>query len=341
MSSVEIDVSVVFSSAANFIQSNVSNVRQRSFLLDALDSLQNEMSQEAYLPFIHIPMFIYGAIRDELSSAYPLAVTTTLLFLGIDIIDDLADGDDRKFWDGYSRDEINLAAMLLLCSLPQLSISRFNISPKSKNGLHQTLAESFLLMGSGQQFDLGFTKSSHVTVDEVEKSVIAKTGEELALFASLAANYAGATKKQVKHYTEFARHLGTAIQFSTDCYDLFEASYSRDLTHGTRTLPIVFHLERKKSGEREVFIRELAEAERDVNCHENLRMQLRASGDLHRVAFVIELYCRRALNALDKAHPKELAKIKLLNFVDFVSLLRKRATNNYQKAEETEAVQRL
>lgn len=322
--SIAIDVPSIFLSASSFIQSKVGNERLRFFLFAALDSLQNETRKEPYVSFIHIPVFIHAAIRGGVLPAHPPAVAATLLFLGIDIMDDLADGDDRPFWAGYNREEINLAAMLLLCSLPQLLIDDFKISLKNKNAMHRTLAESFLKMAHGQQRDLAFTKSTCVTVDEVEKSVIGKSGGEMALFAALAAHYAGAPKKKAGLYAEFGRHLGTAIQFSTDCHDLFEADLSRDLMHGTRTLPIVFHLERKNGGERENFLRMLSEAERDAKSRETLRNKFRADGDLHRSAFVIELYCRRALKALNKARPLEPAKAALKQFINHISLFPKK-----------------
>lgn len=332
---ISIDIPTIYSSTASFIRSTIENDKQRTFLLAALSSLQNETSREPYISFIHVPLLVHAAIHGETFSAHPLAVTTTLLFLGIDIIDDLADGDDREFWEGHSREEINLAAMTLLCSLPQLSIGGFDISPKRKNVLYRVIAKSFLLMAGGQQRDLASTKSSCITVDEVEKAVIGKSGEEMALFASLAAYYAGATECKAETYAEFGRHFGTAIQFATDCHDLFEAPLSRDLAHGARTLPIAFHLERKNREEREIFLRMLSDAENDTNRHDALRRRLKTAGDLHRAAFVIELYCQRALKALNKARPLEPANTLLQQFINHVSLfLKKEATHELRKCRK-------
>ncbi len=328
-----IDVLRPFSSAAAFISSQIENERQRSLLHSALISLQNDAAEEPFIPFIHIPLTVCAAIRGEFETAYPLAMTTTLLFLGIDILDDLADGDTREFWKGYKREEINLAAVLLLCSLPQIAIADFKISAKCRNSLYKTLADSFLQMSSGQQKDIEFTKTSLRTVDEIEQSVIKKTGEELALFITLAAHFAGADRKTAEAYTKFGRFLGTAIQFVTDCHDLFEAPFSRDLMHGTRTLPIAFHLERKTGEERDVFLKMLGEAEQDTTFHENVRQKLKDGGDLRCTAFVTELYCQRALNALNTVRLQGAAGDALRGFVNHISFFPKREINKERGAE--------
>lgn len=284
-------------------------------------------------PFVHLPLSVHEAITGDPEPAVPLAIATSLLYLGLDIFDDLADGDLPARWHPCPPAEINLAAATLLSALPQLAIECLPAPAETRCAMQRELAQGLLIMSGGQQQDLSAAGAHQVTSAEVEESVSRKSGGELATFVALAARLAGASERRVGLFRDMGRALGTAGQLSSDCYDLFVAPRSRDLSNGTRTLPIAIFLESQKGDARSRFVHNLREAELIQEAADEIRRALRDAGVLRRCAFVIEVYCCRARRLLDQARPHEAARRKLSEMIDKMSLY---GTRTIAERKETE-----
>lgn len=316
----------VLACAEHFALSRAATRTQRQLLGKALLGLRAQLSeQQTPTPFIHMPLNVYVGLRGYDEAAIPLAAATTLLFLGIDICDDLADADLPAHWAGYRPAEINLAGATLLCALPQLAIAELDVPPACRDAMQRTLATGLLRMAAGQQTDLSLAGSGRVRVAEVEASVVAKSGEECALFAALAAQLAGAPRESVTLYTDLGRAIGTAAQLASDCYDLFDAPQSRDLANGTRTLPVALYLERQADGERATFLDLLSQAKGNMIAQETVRQRLRMAGALRHCTFVVEVYCQRALRTLAQIKPYEPGASGLRLMIDSISFFAKGA----------------
>lgn len=294
----------------------------------ALAGLEAQVEPDSLLfPPIQLPLLVFAALRGDYEPAVPLAAATTLLFLGIDIFDDLADGDRPSHWDGTPVSQISLAAATLFSSLPQLAISELNAPPSTLAAIQRTLAEGLLRMSAGQQGDLSMAGTPAMVAEEVESSVAAKSGEELAIFASLAAQLAGASSGLVDLYARLGRALGTAGQLASDCHDLFTAAHSRDLANGSRTLPIALYLATLYGEEREAFLCLLEAAKGDATAQAEVRRRLREAGVLRHCAFIVEVYCQRALKLLDRTCPLEPGAGGLLAMIDSISFFPKGGSN--------------
>src|SRR5262249_6473336 len=141
--------------------------------------------------------------------------------LGLDICDDLADGDLPAHWTGYRASEINLVSLALLATLPQLAIAGLDAPAVTREAMQAALARGLLRMIGGQQRDVSAAGTADVSAAEVEETVAAKSGEELAIFATLAAQLAGAVPEVIERYAALGRTLGTGAQLVYDCYDVF------------------------------------------------------------------------------------------------------------------------
>lgn len=314
----------ILSLTKTFITQHAVSEEQREALLKALEHLVDPHEVKSNLfPFMDLPPLVYAALHGNEKPVYPLTVATTLLYLGIDLLDDLADGDLGSHWRGHPHGEIQLIATTLLSSLPQMALGKLNISAHGRDQLQRTLAEGLLRMSAGQQMDLSHTGLKEITTANVEASVIAKSGEELALFASLAAQFHGAAPQLVAHYAAMGRHLGTAGQMASDCHDLFNAPKSRDVAHGTRTLPIALYLEKKSGPEREHFLDLLDKAQKEPSLLKPIRKILHEAGILRVCGFMIETYCQKAHQELEHAKPFDLAVHELRAVIDGVSLFSK------------------
>ncbi len=288
---------------------------------------------------VHLPLLVYAALHGDDEPALPLAAATVLLHLGIDIFDDLADGDLPDHWAGHRPTEINLLAATLLAALPQLALADLAAPPARLVAMQRAVAGGGLRMSAGQLRDLAMASAAIASPDDVEASVVDKSGEELAMFAALAAHLAEAPPALVELYTTLGRVIGTGRQFAEDCYDLFTAPHSRDLAAGTRTLPIALYLERRPGGERDDFLALLDQARADAAAQEAVRQCLREAGILRQSAFIVEVYCQRARRLLEQAAPREPGRVGLLALIDVMSFFpRRRVAGRADTAEEVRSM---
>lgn len=317
------DVDDVIAGARGFISAAVKDLALRQLLLKAIAGLELQIEDEKeLLPFAHLPAVIYAAIRGDAAPARPLAVATTLLFLGIDVLDDIADGDLPEYWQDIPTAEIQLVAATLLSSLPQLAISQLRVVPHIKDRMQATLSEGLLCMSGGQLQDLRGADRDHITPEDVEKSVEHKSGEEGALIAKLAADMAGVSEETAQRYAAFGRAIATGGQIATDCYDLFQAKHSKDLANGSRTLPVAVHLSRLEGADRTTFLSQLEEAKTSGTIRTLIQRELRAKGVLRLCALVVEMHCQKArdiLAALDISAESRQEMDRMVSHVSFFS----------------------
>lgn len=311
--------------AADIVAREARSSHQARLLTTALVGLRQQAQTMALFPAIHLPLLVHAGLNGDDGPALPLAAATSLLFLGVDICDDLADGDCPAHLAGYRPAELSLAAATLLCAVPQLALARLDAPSERLAAMQQDLAAGLLRMGAGQATDLALTGGDAATTDEVITSVAGKSGEEAALFAVLAARFADAPDTVTATYAAYGRALGTAAQLASDCYDLFTAAHSRDLASGTRTLPIALHLERLAGAERAAFLDQLAQARTEPSAQAAVRARLRAAGELRRCALIVEVECQRGHRALAEAAPHAAAHEGLRVMIDQVSFFPKGA----------------
>jgi len=291
----------VFDAADQFIVERAVTLEQRRLIGAPVARLRAEITADAERAsmclFVHLPVLVYAGLRGEERPAIPLASATTLLFAGLDLFDDVADGD----WPGS-------AAATLLCAFPQLMVGELAAPPQLIAAIGSTLARGLLRMSAGQQQDLSAQGADEVRSCEIEATAIAKSGEEAALFACMAAQLAEAPEEIAGKYEELGRSIGAGAQLASDCHELFEDPAARDLVHGARTLPIVLHLERLLGAERTAFLALLDDARTEAAAREEVRLRLRSGGSLRRCAFIVETYRQRALRLCREAAPLEPAR---------------------------------
>lgn len=310
----------MFGCALDFVRERAVSDHQKKLLSLSIMDLKEEMSQETFLPFIELPLHVYGGIRGTVTPAIPLAAAATTLFAGIHLLDDLIDGDLSGEWGTMDAGQVHLTAHTLLSTLPQLMIANLDVPAGSKNLLQGSLATGLLRMADGQMADVYMTGRQDVQMVQVEDALRGKSGEELALFARLAAQMAGAEDPVVRAFDAFGRLLGVACQIASDYYDLFQASTSKDLTRGTRSLPIAFYLEKKKGRERDRVLELLQRARKGEPVREQVTTLLRDDGMVKWGAFWVDGYCRKAFRELEEIRILEPHKGSLCKMVDCVSL---------------------
>ena len=106
----------ILARAREFVGQHCRDRSQGELLALALQGLPPQLLEMGFpAPFMALPLLVYAAVRNEEKPAFPLAVATTLLYLGVDILDDLADGDLPAHWKGRKESEINCGLQISDC----------------------------------------------------------------------------------------------------------------------------------------------------------------------------------------------------------------------------------
>jgi geranylgeranyl diphosphate synthase, type I len=277
------------------------------------------------LPSIQLPLLVHEAITGDDRTALPVAAACTLLYLGADLFDNVADRELPEHWHTHDPAEANLAAATLLATLPQLSVARLQeqgVPPARLWALAHLFAETLLTMSAGQHEDLLFPQADEdVTLEACRGMVERKSGSEFALFAKTGAMLASADPCVTESYGAFGLCLGTAGQIASDLRDIWNGGMSQDLTNGKRTLPIVFALSTLQEEPRERLRQLLGAAREETERHDEVRERLFAAGSVHYTALMVEVYRRQAHKHLAAASPREPAGRDLRTMLDRVSLL--------------------
>lgn len=272
---------------------------------------------------VYVPRWVYAAVRGDTAPSLPLTAATFTLWLSIDLLDALMDGDPLPGWRGYAPTEISLTAMTLGSAMAPLALAMLDAPPATIMAMQQTLFRGLLAMSAGQLRDVRTAGAVAPAIAEVEATVMGKSGEALAMLATLAAQYAGADAEQVAAFAELGRALGTARQLQADCQDLLAGEHSKDFASGTRTLPIAWRLEGLTGDERGAFLTLLDQARTEPAARDAVCVHLAETGAFAGSAFVIELYCDRARQALARAGPRGPALEALRQRIDDASLFGK------------------
>lgn len=309
--------------AAAFLALHAVNARQHAVLQAALDRLRAQAAEHgaplAALTCVQVPLLVHAAVQGETRPAVPLAVATTLLVAGLELLDDLMDGDLAHGWCGYRPAELLLAGVTLVAALPQLALGELPLPPGRLVAMQRVLAHAGLRISAGQQRDLRLAGRTRLSPAAAEVIAAGKSGEVLAVLAALAAALAAARPRAVAGYAALGRALGTALQLRSDCYDLFGAPRSRDLAAGARTLPLALYL-RARPRERRAFLSLLTAARTDPAVQNAVRARLIEAGVPRLAGAVIARYCARAHAVLNRLKPREPAGSALHALIDRCSL---------------------
>ncbi|MBI4411646.1 MAG: polyprenyl synthetase family protein [Deltaproteobacteria bacterium] len=310
----------VFEEIRCFIQKKISNPVSLSLLLEQLDKTRRMIADGYWIPAFDLPEQIGLNLNQPQRESRLLTRICAFIYLGADLLDDLHDGE-LQLPQNISTAEVTLLSATLLTAFPSMTLSELHVNAETKVKMQETIAQSLLKMSLGQQQDISTVAREDISLDEVKQSVMAKSGEELALFCLLAAQYSELPLPQQKYHENFGRLLGTALQMASDYHDLMWAPVSCDLKRGTRSLPIAFCLEKLRAKPRREFMKLLEEAADNAEKLQLFRHFLADSGSLDYLALLVEDCCLESLKMLELLNLGKETKMRLKTRIESVSLL--------------------
>lgn len=266
---------------------------------------RTQVEEGTRLASAELPLLVHAALGGREEAALPLAGACALVYLGADLLDNVADDEVPSVWEGYGAAEMQLAASTYLAPLHQRALSGLTTTAGvSDAGLWRLAAlfgDALLEMSAGQHDDFRLPTADDAGPPAARLAAERKSGAELALFARVGAALATDDASIVADFTEFGRCLGTATQIGSDVADLWAGDASRDLTNGKRTLPVAHALAVCcGADERDALIALLARCRTDASQHAVVRRRLLDAGSVRYSALIVEVYRQRARRHLDR-----------------------------------------
>jgi geranylgeranyl pyrophosphate synthase len=255
----------------------------------------------------HLPLICAAAVTPNGPPPLQLATATTLLWAGLELYDDLTDGDLSGSLKDRSDYEIVFTAFGLACLLPAALVTELEIPPACRAEMQRRMSGHLLRAFAGQQHDLRHVDGDSVTTAQVAEAVRGKNGEPSALFAALGALAAGAPPAVVEAYSRFGRALGEVAQYQSDFWELFHDEDSRDLRQGNRTYLVVSALELAEGHERAELLELLRQVRTDPRVAPTLRDILREARYVAPWREAVRSAATAGLDALESAAPADPA----------------------------------
>jgi geranylgeranyl diphosphate synthase, type I len=177
----------------------------------------------------------------------------------------------------------------------------------------RTFDETALALTGGQHLDLSFEERTDVTADQYMAMIAGKTAALTRAACEIGAIIAGAPHERAAALADFGHWLGIAFQLQDDVLGIWgdpalTGKQDSDLSHGKKTLPVLYAAERDPRI-REKYLERTHAGEADVDVVRSLIEACGAREFTERAAH--ESYAR-CLNALESAHIAGPAKMALL-----------------------------
>jgi geranylgeranyl pyrophosphate synthase len=325
--------SAILAYARDFALQRVRQARHREMIALAFSDDAGEPERpDSALRYAHAALapLIYSAATGDPEFRVDLAALTLTLWKAFDLLDDVADDDLKIRWIAYKPSEITVLAGCLMFATASALVASLHPSPTVIARLHERIARAGFEIADGQIADIAQT-GGVVTVTSALEAAAGKTGAAYALFAGTGAILGGASSASAGCYETLGFEYGMAMQFLNDLEDLLASARSSDLANGTRSLPLVRHLETLCAASRARFLESLDAARTDQTAAAAVRSTLVASPALRRAVLDALIHIERARTALGRSGATEPAATLLAALLDdlrpFGTPERRRADN--------------
>lgn len=269
-----------------------------------------------------LPAAIFEAVAPGRPVPLALPAASSLCFLALDILDDLADGDWPAHWGDLRPAEMELTGVLILSVLVPEALARTTDDPALLAALGAIHRQSLLRMADGQREDLAAADPADwdASWDMVaaRRVLTARGPDQASGYAAMAAVLAGAPPEAARHLAGYAHYLTGAASLWSDLAELLGPE-GRDLKQGKRTVPLAAHVNALAASERPAFLARLRAARTSEAEREALRTDLRASPAVAAAMAYRDIDLTMARAALKRAGLRDPQR--LAGFVDALASL--------------------
>ena len=248
---------------------------------------------------------------------YPLAAVIELLHMATLVHDDIVDDSplrrgNETIQSKYGKDYAVFMGDFLFCRC----FSMLSNEHTAENMKNISNAISRICVGELRQYYL--RRSQSISLKKYLKVISGKTAALFALSLYVGASESNCPERQAKALGKIGYNVGMAFQIIDDILDytgdekLLGKSIKGDLKEGVYTLPLIYALQKDKSGE----LRNLIYKE-DISDDDILRILdlAKEHGGIEKSRTLANLYTQKAFNQLNKL-PECEAKDILLDIIN-------------------------
>ena len=238
------------------------------------------------------------AAHGDARVASRVAAAVELFIAGLDILDEVEDGDPSPLVDqaGVAR-ALNVSTGLLMLGQRVLSDLAADGVPASRvPRFARALAEAGALAAGGQHLDLSAEGRADLTPADALDIARRKGGALVAGACQLGALVGTDDEDLLALYAAYGHHYGTAAQLANDLHDAGDLGRKSDLARRKGTLPLIYD-------------RGSATPVRPGGAADeaDLVEQLRSGGALHFTWVVLEIERQACADVLDQLEARDQA----------------------------------
>jgi geranylgeranyl pyrophosphate synthase len=243
-----------------------------------------------------LPALAYEAAGGAGALPVQAAAGCVAIYLGADLLDEVADRELPPEWRTLGADQATLASFCLLLPLAVAAFREVDAPPAVHLAVIDALVPALVEMAEGQALDLAAEGRADISRDECVE-IVRRKSSQLGLYAQLGALVAGASHETALVLETIGREIGCYLQLLSDCAEvLAPPDDAGDLRVGKRTLPLA-HALAKLTGERHAqLVADLAATSEAQRAR--VRQAVLDAGSVAYVALVAETHRQRALTAL-------------------------------------------
>lgn len=224
--------------------------------------------------------FVFALSADHEKSKedlLPLAVASLYYYIGVALYDDVIDHDLGMTWSGHSTEHVGLTAIGVFAGLPAKIFRHYYAKPTDDlmyAKLSHIVLESIYYQAVGQYQDLEIDLTHKELPQISEKTSALKVGTTGGLAGRLVSEFLKLPDAVAWHFVDYCTNMYTAMQISSDIFDIWSKPVSPDLTNATVTLPIAYTFLSLPEEERMEFKRKLEFKNASIEHHNDLRQTI-------------------------------------------------------------------
>lgn len=275
-----------------------------------------------------ITLLVFEALTGGHQKALPAAAAIEMIHNFSLLHDDIEDNDVERrgrptAWTIWGQPRIiNVGDFLY--ALAFQSLYRLEFPPEKIVQVGQILAETCLELTKGQEMDLRFESQPVVTTDMYLDMVDKKTGALIEAAITIGASLGSSDKTVIRHYRDFAHHIGIAFQIQDDILGIWGdqaqtgKSTATDLRRKKKTLPVIYTLAQPAPCQQQLLDYYSQSAPLSDSQIELMRENLAQTGAYQYAQEIAKNYRQKAFQALDQIDIANQSQTELERLAKFL-----------------------
>jgi hypothetical protein len=255
------------------------------------------------------PLAVAEKVQSESLYARDLCAALMSFYLGIDLLDDLSDGNLNETNEGLIVEVVPLLSHTFYYTLAHDLL----IEASKKGYVNQAQLISLLTlfahglktMSEGQCLDLTVKADDQPSLETVEHIVNLKTGARISMIAVSTGIWLQFPENSLEALARYGYHFGAALQFANDLDDIMLQPNSPDILNGTPTMPLVLASQIPAVREMIRYIR----TTKDMAKLQQLKQLIIQTGAIQQTIFQIRKQMTGAEESLKQALGSDLPEI--------------------------------